>query len=192
MTARQPLPAAADIVAEMERAVTTEQETSAPSWATGEMAWATLIVDLVESNLQQWDLEDTTRDPGASDSEVAKAKRAIDELNSSRHRLVQQIDAAIDSTLDQPAMAPLATESPGMVLDRLSVLVIRRSRTATASRRDPSLADRVRALEAQVGALSEALDSYIDELGAGKRRFLRYESLKLYGASATAADSPTE
>ena len=49
--------------------------------------------------------------------------------------LVEEIDAAIDSILDQPATAPIATESPGMVLDRLSVLVIRRARTAAASGR---------------------------------------------------------
>src|SRR5271169_6711732 len=77
-----------------------------------------LVGDLVGSNLQQWDLEDTTRDPGASDSVVANAKRAIDRLNIGRHRLVQEIDAAIDSSLDQTAAAPIATETPAMALDR--------------------------------------------------------------------------
>ena len=101
-----------------------------------------LILELVDSNLRQWDLEDTTRDPGASDTRVANAKREIDRLNLARHRLVEEIDAAIDSALDQPATAPIATESPGMVLDRLSVLVIRRARTAAASSRDPRFADR--------------------------------------------------
>ena len=74
-----------------------------------------------------------------------------------------------------------------MVLDRLSVLVIRRARTAEASGRDPKLAERLGPLEAQVGALSAALDSYMDELRAGTKRFLRYESLKLYGPSTSAA-----
>jgi Protein of unknown function (DUF4254) len=165
--------------------------------ATGQQTTATsalpsAIVHLVESNLRQWDLEDATRDPGASDAQVADAKREIDRLNVSRHRLVEQIDAAIDSVLDQPATAPLATESPGMVLDRLSVLVIRRARTATASHRDPTLAERVRALQAQVDALSAALDSYVDELRAGTQRFIRYQSLKLYGSSTEAAGSAKE
>jgi hypothetical protein len=150
------------------------------------------VVELVESNLRQWDLEDATRNPGASDAEVANAKRQIDRLNVGRHRLVEEIDTAIDSLLDQPLAAPLATESPGMVLDRLSVLVIRCARTATASRRDPFLADRVRALEAQVGGLSAALDSYMDELRAGTRRFLCYRSLKLYGPPTAAAGSAKE
>jgi Protein of unknown function (DUF4254) len=179
------LPRAAEIVAEMERAAT-GQETKA------ETGLNAAVLDLVESNLRQWDLEDATRDPGATDAEVANAKREIDRLNVSRHRLVEGIDAAIDSALDQPITAPVATESPGMVLDRLSVLVIRRTRTAVATGRDPSLADRVRVLEAQVGALSAALDTYMDELRAGTRRFLRYQSLKLYGPSAVGPGSTKE
>jgi hypothetical protein len=168
---------AADIVAAMEQAATGQRTIA-------ETALETAIVKLVESNLQQWNLEDATRDPGASDAEVANAKRQIDGLNVNRHRLVEEIDAAIEAVLDQPATAPLATESPGMVLDRLSVLVIRRVRTAEASGRDGKLADRLGPLETQVGALSAALDSYLDELRAGTKRFLRYESLKLYSASA--------
>jgi Protein of unknown function (DUF4254) len=185
VTAPPILPPAADIVAEMEQAAIGQQTTT-------ETALNNAIVDLVESNLRQWELEDATRDPGASDAQVANAKREIDRLNVGRHRLVEEIDAAIDSVLDQPPTAPLATESPGMVLDRLSVLVIRRARTAVASRRDPRFADRLRALEAQVGALSAALDSYMGELRAGRRRFLLYQSLKLYGPSTAAAGSAKE
>jgi hypothetical protein len=183
MTAIPVLPPAVLIVAEMERAVV-----GAPYTAAG-APWATLIVDLVQSNLRQWDLEDTTRDPAATDAEVARAKREIDQLNLGRHRLVHEIDAAIDSVLDQPAAAPIATESPGMVVDRLSVLIIRRARTAAASAFRPALNDRIAALESQVAGLSTALDFYMDELRAGSRRFLRYEPLKLYGPSAAAASS---
>jgi hypothetical protein len=183
------LPPAALIIAEMERAVVGAPEIAASAWTAGAPPWATLIVDLVESNVRQWDLEDTTRDPGATDAEVADAKREIDRLNMGRHRLVRKIDAAIDSALDQPATAPIATESPGMVLDRLSVLVIRRARTATASARHSTFNDRIRALESQVAGLSTALDFYLDELRAGTRRFLRYEPLKLYGPSPCASGS---
>jgi Protein of unknown function (DUF4254) len=185
VTAHPLLPPAVEIVAVMELAAS-GQETPVGA------ALTTAILNLVASNLQQWDLEDATREGGASDAQVANAKREIDRLNVSRHRLVEQIDAAIDAVLDQPATAPLATESPGMVLDRLSVLVIRRARTAAASWHDPKMADRVRALEAQVVALSAALDSYMDELQAGTRRFLRYQSLKLYGPSAAPAASAKE
>ena len=176
MTAHPLLPPAAEIVAEMRRsAIEARQNSTSP--------WAALIVDLVESNMRQWDLEDRSRDPGASDAEVADNKREIDRLNIGRHRLVEAIDAATDSVIEQPPLAPLATESPGMVLDRLSVLVIRRVRTVAAARHDPAIAERILALDAQIDALSSALNSYMDDLRAGQRRFIRYESFKLYGGS---------
>jgi Protein of unknown function (DUF4254) len=146
-------------------------------------SWAGLVNDLVSSNLRQWDLEDTTRDPGASDSIVANAKRQIDKLNIGRHRLVQAIDAAIDSTVDQSTTAPIATESPGMVLDRLSVLVIRRARTAAAASHHPAYAERVPALDSQLAALSLAFDAYMDELRTGTKRFIPYAHHKLYRPS---------
>jgi hypothetical protein len=181
MRERRLMPPAAAIVTEMERAVRGER-------ATAGTARSTLVVDLVDSNLRQWELEDTTRDPGASDSVVANAKREIDRLNLGRHRLVQEIDSAIDSALDQPVTGPIATESPGMVLDRLSVLVIRRARTVAASWHDATYADRLPAIESQLLGLSLAFDSYMDELGAGTRRFLPYEHLKLYGPSLFTSD----
>lgn len=192
MTAHLVLPPAADIVAEIERAVARGPKSGTLTTATDGPAWANLVLALVDSNLRQWDLEDTTRDPGASDTEVANAKREIDRLNIGRHRLVEEIDAAIDSVLSQPDTAPIATESPGMVLDRLSVLTIRRARTAAASSRRPGFADRAVAVESQVAALAVALDSYMSELRAGTRRFLRYESFKLYEGPATAVGSAKE
>jgi hypothetical protein len=147
--------------------------------------WSGLVRELVSSNLRQWDLEDTTRDPSASDFAVANAKREIDQLNIGRHHLVQEIDAAIDSSLGQSATAPIATESPGMVLDRLSVLVIRRARTAAASSHDAAYAERVPALEAQLAALSVAFDWYMDEISTGSKRYIPYEHLKLYRPSSS-------
>jgi len=112
------------------------------------------------------------------------AKRAIDQLNLNRHRLVQAIDVAIGDGLEPAPTAVLATESPGMVLDRLSVLVIRRTRTAEASAHDPAYADRLPALDAQLAALVAALDAYLDELRAGRRTFFAHDPLKLYVAPA--------
>jgi hypothetical protein len=170
------IPSAADLVARMERAVRGDPASRHPD----DPAWASLVVTLVESNLRQWDLEDTTRDPAASDAAVAGAKREIDRLNLGRHQIVQDIDTAIDAVLDQPAAAPLATESPGMVLDRLSVLIIRRARTGAASSQDPAWADRVPVLESLLTTLTLALDWYLDELRSGRRRFVPYAHLKLY------------
>jgi hypothetical protein len=171
---------AAQLVAEMERVVGGGPNDAAD--------WAVLIGDLVGSNLRQWDLEDTTRDPDADDAAVANAKREIDRLNIGRHHLVEEIDSAfLGSSFDYHAAAPLATESPGMVLDRMSVLVIRRARTRAASSHHDSYEDRLAAVESQLAALSLAFDSYLEELRAGTRRFLPYQHLKLYRPAPSGA-----
>ena len=93
-----------------------------------------LLLELLRSNLAQWELEDVTRTPGADDATVARAKRSIDRLNLERHRLAERVDAAIDAALVQSATATLSTESPAMAFDRLSVLAIRLDRTRRAAR----------------------------------------------------------
>jgi hypothetical protein len=166
-------PTAAQLVSEMERAISGDTYVHP-------IPWVTLVTELVQSNLAQWELEDITRDPSASDEVVANAKRGIDRLNIGRHRLVERIDAFIAAGLEQSADAPLATESPGMVLDRLSVLVIRRVRTTSATASQPDYSDRLPELGARIDALSSAFDAYVAELHAGTRRFLPYEHFKLY------------
>ena len=109
------LPPVAEIVVELERAL----GGASPASPTQLLS---LLLELHDSNVRQWDLEDETRVPGAMDSVVADAKRAIDRLNLTRHHLIEDIDAAMQAHLRQSTSAPLATESPGMVLDRLSVL----------------------------------------------------------------------
>ena len=170
-------PTAAELITEMERVL-------GGGRCASPLPWVALVTDLVGSNLEQWELEDATRDPVASDEEVAHAKRGIDRLNLGRHHLVEEIDASIAAGLDQPPDAPLATESPGMVLDRLSVLVIRRSRTESASVRHSDYAERLPELDARIADLSSAFDTYVGELQSGNRRFLPYEHFKLYRSDA--------
>jgi Protein of unknown function (DUF4254) len=169
------LPNAHQLVTEMERAVRAEHPGDVP-------ALAGRVAEIVRSNLRQWELEDTTRDPQADDAVIAAAKRAIDRLNLDRHRLVQEIDAGIAASLNQSTTARLVTESPGMVLDRLSVLVIRRERTAALSSGNETYAARLPALDGQLTALSAALDDYLEDLSTGARRFVAYEHFKLYSA----------
>ena len=172
-----PLPGAAALVEEVRGTVGGGPPCAAP-------ALGGLVAQLAAVNLRQWDLEDETRDAHAPDRVIATAKRAIDRLNLDRHRLVGAIDVAISALLDPRPSAVLATESPGMVIDRLSVLVIRRARTAALSGQDPSYAERLPALDAQVAALVTALDTYLAELRAGARRFAAHDPLKLYVAPA--------
>jgi hypothetical protein len=115
---------------------------------------------------------------------VANAKREINSLNAQRHHLVEAIDAAIDDAISQIPSATPSTESPGMVFDRLSVLVIRVHHTELVAVANPSdgnpYVTRLPVLHGQLALLEEALTALLDEIRAGTKRFVPYQSLKLY------------
>ena len=143
------------------------------------------ILALHRSNALQWDRENDARKSHADDAMIAAAKRDIDRLNSARHGLIEAIDRAILSEINQCEGAPLVTESPGMAIDRLSVLVIRIASTearAASGTADAGLyAERLPRLRSQLSVLEEAIATLFDDLVKGTRRFLAHESLKLYG-----------
>jgi hypothetical protein len=143
-----------------------------------------LLLELLRSNLQQWELEDVTRIPGVDDATVAEAKRSIDRLNLERHRLAERVDAAIDAALVQSAAALPSTESPAMAFDRLSVLAIRLDRTHRAARTAGNgggdFDRRLLRLSRQLDELAAAIDALLEDVRAGRRRFVPYEHFKLY------------
>ena len=148
-----------------------------------------LLLELLHSNLEQWELEDLTRSPEANDATIARAKRSIDRLNLERHRLAERIDAAIDAALVQSATATPSTESPAMAFDRLSVLAIRLDRTERAARAagkgGGDFERRLLRLSGQLEELTEAIDALLDDARAGRRRFVPYEHLKLYASETS-------
>ena len=172
------LPTSEQVVAEFRRALGDPEHRSTPSLVGR-------LLDLLRSNLDQWNLEDNARGPGADDAAVAEAKRAIDQLNAGRHRIVEEIDAAIDRAVTQTASAPLVTESPAMAFDRLSVLVIRIDNTERAADDEAAeaggYAARLPVLYLQLADLQHAIDGLIADVRDGTRRFVPYQSLKLYG-----------
>jgi hypothetical protein len=164
-------PSTIDVVAHFERAI--DSDAPPPS---GDVL--RLLIALHRNNLAQWQQEDLTRAPGADDATVAAAKRAIDRLNGTRHDLVEAIDSALAADLEQDPSATPATESPAMVFDRLSVMTIRIHFTEVAGYRD-----RLAVLRDQLSVAVQALDGLFDDIGAGRKRFVPYQSLKLYGSS---------
>jgi Protein of unknown function (DUF4254) len=150
---------------------------------------STEIIDAVlalhRNNAEQWEREDDARKDAADDAMVAAAKRDIDRLNAARHRFIEVIDREISMMINGPDGATLVTESPGMAVDRLSVLIIRLATTeARAASQAPDArlyAERLPRLRSQCDALVEAIAALFDDLTEGRRRFVAYASLKLYG-----------
>jgi hypothetical protein len=178
------LPPITSVIAEFRRAL----REPAPPARDGALG---LLLQLHHNNVVQWNREDATRRDEGNDHAVAAAKHDIDALNSKRHELVEAIDAALATGIEQAPAAPPTTESPAMVFDRLSVLVIRISFTesAASSQRDDRdlYAARVPVLHQQLALLQEALEGLYEDVQTGRKRFVPYQSLKLYGSAASRA-----
>ena len=143
------------------------------------------------ANFDLWHIEDEARTPGASDTELACVKRRVDSTNQLRNDLAEQLDHILIDwlaarELPNPA-APLHSESPGLVIDRLSIMALKNYHTREeADRPDapPGHAernrDRLAILVEQRADLAHCLDSLWQETLLGARRFKLYRQLKMY------------
>ncbi|HEY2018144.1 MAG TPA: DUF4254 domain-containing protein [Bryobacteraceae bacterium] len=162
------------------------------------------------ANFDLWHVEDRARTPGATDHDIAEVKRAIDRINQRRNDLAEQCDSLLleqatailhpkggsDSTA-QPGVSggpplvagviPLHSESPGLMIDRLSILALKLYHTREEIARPNAPAghternrERMSLLEEQRSDLVACLDQLWSEVVAGTRRFKIYRQLKMY------------
>jgi len=125
-------------------------------------------------NFALWHHEDAVRRPGADDREVATRKRRIDDLNARRNATIEDIDVALVDRVELNASAPLHTETPGTIVDRLSVLTLRVLHTC----RSEQSGARVALLQQQYDDLVGGLEELLARLHAGEIRFKLYRQFK--------------
>lgn len=141
-----------------------------------------------QANFDLWHEEDKARDPGASDAEIVAVKHAIDRLNQRRNDLVEKLDGILLAQAgEQNPAAPLNSETPGLMIDRLSILALKiyhtheetRRESATEAHRQRNVA-RLALLREQRSDLAGCLDALWSETLAGTRRFKLYRQMKMY------------
>jgi hypothetical protein len=148
-------------------------------------ALALLVLHQHQANFDLWHKEDEARDPHATDATIARVKHAIDALNQRRNDLAEQIDIfLLDAAHPNPA-APLHSESPGLIIDRLSILALKIFHTGEQLHRstpDHRQRNRLRlsVLNEQREDLAGCLDQLWAEVLRGSRRFKLYRQLKMY------------
>ena len=147
-----------------------------------------LVLTHHRANFDLWHEEDKVREPDASDAKVAHLKRSIDALNQKRNDLVEATDRLLLAAAgEQNPDAPLQSESPGLILDRLSVLALKLYHTAEEAHR-PAASDahrqrnlaRLALLQEQRDDLAGCLDQLWQQVRSGHRRFKLYRQLKMY------------
>jgi hypothetical protein len=153
--------------------------------------WLARVARQHRTNFDLWHTEDEARTPGATDAELAQVKRRIDTTNQLRNDLVEELDRKLLDWLGPQhlpdAAAPLNSESPGLIIDRLSILALKIFHTREEAQRADCSEEhvernqnRLAVLVEQRDDLANCLDSLWLETLAGTRRFKLYRQLKMY------------
>ena len=157
--------------------------------------WLGLVARQHRANFGLWHIEDEARTPGASDAALAAVKRRIDETNQVRNDLVEDLDRVLLTWLETRGLpdpeAPLHSETPGLIIDRLSILSLKIYHTREETQRVHAPAghsernrERLAILGRQRRDLASCLDTLWKEIQGKARRFQVYRQLKMYNDPA--------
>ena len=139
-------------------------------------------------NFGLWHEEDVARRDDLGSERVHKAKRAIDRFNQARNDAIERLDESLLTRL--PSMndsSPLHSETPGMIVDRLSIMALKAYHMKIEALRESADAEHRRKcseklarLEEQIRDLQNCLQELLHQLLTGTRRFKIYRQMKMY------------
>ena len=141
-----------------------------------------------------WDEEDLARRRHVPDAEIAANKRAIDGHNQKRNDAIERVDEhllAVFSTTGKNENARLSSETPGAMIDRLSILSLKIHHMRLQTRRsDVDSAHiencllKLNRLSEQRADLASCLDRLLAEISRGEAYFKVYRQFKMYNDPA--------
>lgn len=161
--------------------------------ASGVVLKASNFLALVEKNhafnYQLWHAEDKARRDDKGYEFVYHAKRAIDGFNQQRNDCMEAMDDWLTRALAQASHedCPVHSETPGMMIDRLSILALKhyhmeeqvqRKDTDTAHR--DACAAKLQIIKAQQEQLALCLEQLLHDTKQRVRTFRTYRQCKMY------------
>jgi hypothetical protein len=143
-------------------------------------------------NFMLWHEEDIARRDDLGSERVHQAKRAIDHYNQQRNNFIEEMDKVLVADL-QPAESglPKNSETPGMIIDRLSILALKefhmREETQRADATDEhraNCAEKLARITLQRSDLTQSLTELIEATIVRTRSFAVYYQFKMYNDPA--------
>jgi hypothetical protein len=151
-----------------------------------------LVQENHQRNFELWHEEDVARRDDLGFERVYQAKRAIDRFNQERNNFIEEMDKALVVSL-HPAESgcPKNSETPGMIIDRLSIMALKEfhmreeatREEASAGHRTNCSAKLARILH-QRGDLTQSLAELVEAVISGTRTFAVYYQFKMYNDPA--------
>ena len=140
-------------------------------------------------NYQLWHVEDKARRDDMGFEYVYQAKREIDFFNQQRNNRMEAIDQLIFQELQPatPDQCPVNSESPGMIIDRLSILSLKSYHMALQTERQDvddnhrnTCLKKLSIIDQQLQQLQLCLEQLIDAIQTKTRTFRVYHQFKMY------------
>jgi len=151
------------------------------------------FLQLVEENhafnYQLWHTEDLARRDDLGYEAIYHAKRRIDHYNQQRNNRMEAMDEWLFKQLKPatPNLCPVHSETPGMMIDRLSILALKAYHMALQVERvevddahRQACLNKVRIIEEQQKQLQACLQLLLHETQEKTRTFRVYHQFKMY------------
>jgi hypothetical protein len=143
-------------------------------------------------NFELWHEEDIARRDDLGSERVHQAKRAIDRYNQERNNFIEEMDKALILALEPPESGlPRNSETPGMIIDRLSILALKEYhmreetvRTDVEEAHHVACGGKLARIERQRSDLTQCLAELLEDVAAHRRTFAVYYQFKMYNDPA--------
>lgn len=142
----------------------------------------------------QWHYEDIIRDPNIAAENGILLKRKIDRSNQDRTDLVEKIDdyyIELFKNVNSSNESKLNTESPGWVVDRISILCLKiyhmqeqTERKDVSEEHVNNCIKKLSVLKEQQEDLSQSFNELLDDLENGVKKIKVYRQMKMYNDSS--------